>query len=157
MLFFLLFLIAREEKTALCVEMVKSSHLQQRNTNENIETTAFRMRSVRQTGIKTQIWHRKRCPSTKTTSLNQLFGKCFSHTSKPGHILYVCIHSVFKLFECFYCELGGVPIIKTRSPLLQLSHLTRVYSVSQSAWPGNVCRGPPASQRFSTEWVKARD
>lgn len=59
------------------------------------------MRYVRQTGIKTQIWHHKRCPSTKTTSLNQLFGKCFRHTSKQGHILYICIDSAFcrKLFQ----------------------------------------------------------
>lgn len=59
------------------------------------------MRYVRQTGIKTQIWHHKRCPSTKTTSLNQLFGKCFRHTSKQGHILYICIDSAVcrKLFQ----------------------------------------------------------
>lgn len=60
MLFFLLFFMAREEKkTALCVEMVKSSHLQQRNADENIKTTVLRMRYVRQMGFKTQIGHHK--------------------------------------------------------------------------------------------------
>lgn len=121
MLFFILFPFAREEKTALCVEMVKSSHLQQRNTNDinnNIKATVFRMRYVRQTQIKTQIIRHKTCASTKTTSLIRLFGKCFRHTSKPGHILYICIHTVFKLFQCFYCELGGVSSFKTRSVVL---------------------------------------
>lgn len=62
-----------------------------------------------------------------------MFGKCLNRTSKPGLILYIK-HTVFEIIsECFDWELGGVPMIRTRHPLPQLSHRILVYSASQSA------------------------
>lgn len=116
MLFFILFPFAREEKNHPFVWKWLSHHIYNKGIPTTSTTTSkatvFRMRYVRQTQIITQIIGHKTRASTKTTSLIQLFGKCFRHTSKPGHILYICTHAVLKSFQCFYCELGGVSSIK---------------------------------------------